>query len=158
MKKVMRILRGVLFGALMLAILVCQFIPFWSGGTPVADQSSLIGITGRQYVHENLIEIIHVASGGFAYQDISTSVLLTVCFAAVGIFAAIKNSSGVFKFIVGAVVSGCGIYLWLKVPAYTLGSVGNIIFVFDLLLAVLSVYELVSYILESVAHAKEKKN
>lgn len=150
MKKYGALIRNILFAIIVIAILVCQFIPFWRSGEPVADQASLIGMTGRQYKHENMIERMNNAIG-FSYLDISTPVLLTVCFAALAAFCAINQSNAVFKGLVGLVPAIAGIYLWVKVPAYTLGMLGTVIFVLDIVLIISSILEIVMFFVNKPA-------
>ena len=84
-KKISILVCNILCAVLLFMILVGQFVPFWRGPGAVADQSSLIGITGRQYKHWDLIEHINVTSGGFTYHDISTQVLVIIVACAFGL-------------------------------------------------------------------------
>lgn len=157
MKKSNMIIRSIIYGVLILAIFVCQFVPFWRTGAPIMDQSSLIGMTGRQYNHENMIEDLNAITNGFSYLDISTPVLLTIVFAACGVLAAIKGANGIWKAIFALVPAGCGIYLWLKVPAYTLGMVGHVIFALDILMILCCIFELVMFFVELKASKSEEQ-
>ncbi len=156
MKKIGVILRNAVYILLLLTILVCQLVPFWSVANAETTSASLLGVTGRQYVHGDLIEKLDEIAGGFAYQDISTAVLVTVVLSAFGIFLGLKNSNGLLKGLLGLIVAAAGSYLWLTVPAYTLGSLGTFIFAMDIVLAVDSVYEIAAYIVKKVAQRKEE--
>lgn len=157
MKKYGALIRNIIFAILVIAILVCQFVPFWRSGEPVADQASLIGMTGRQYKHEKMIERMDQGiPGGFSYLDISTPVLLTIAFSALAALCALKNSNAIFKGLVGFVPAIAGIYLSLKVPAYTQGQLGTAIFVLDILLIVVAIFDIVMYIVNKIAESKNK--
>lgn len=154
MKKIGVILRNAVYALLLLTILVCQFVPFWSVANAETTSASLLGVTGRQYVHGDLIEKLDEIAGGFAYQDISTAVLVTVVLSAFGVFLGLKNSNGLLKGLVGLIVAAAGAYLWLAVPAYTLGTLGTFIFAMDIALAVDAVFEIVAFISQKVSSRK----
>lgn len=125
LKKYGIVLCNVICILLMLAILVGQFIPFWN---TVEDQASLMGATGRQYVHEGLYESLDAVSGGFRYQDISTQVLVITIVCALGIMLSIKNLGRARNGIWGLVVAFFGVHIWVTVPAFTLGILGKVFF------------------------------
>lgn len=156
MKKFGVIFRNAVYILLLLAILVCQLIPFWTVPAAETTSASLLGVTGRQYVHGDLIEKLDEIAGGFAYQDISTPVLLTVVLSAFGIILGLKSSNGLLKGLLGLAVAAAGCYLWMTVPAYTLGILGTVIFVLDIVLAVDAVIEIVAYFVEKVVQRKQK--
>lgn len=158
MKKIGVILRNAVYILLLLAILVCQLIPFWTVPEAETVSASLLGVTGRQYVHDDLIEKLDTIAGGFSYQDISTPVLLTVVLSAFGIILGLKNSNGLLKGLLGLIVAAAGGYLWLAVPAYTLGSLGTVIFALDIVLALDSIYEIASCIMKKMAQRREEKS
>lgn len=157
MKKFGVILRNAVYILLLLAILVCQLIPFWTVPAAETTSASLLGVTGRQYVHGDLIEKLDEIAGGFTYQDISTPVLLTVVLSAFGILLGLKNSNGLLKGLLGLIVAAAGAYLWLAVPAYTLGVLGTVIFVLDIVLAVDAVAEIIAFLYRKPQDAGKKQ-
>ncbi len=150
---------NIVCGLLLLALVICQFVPFWVIEGENADSGSLIGVTGRQYEHVELIEHLDMVTEGFAYQDISTQVLLTIVLGFVAALLCLKNSHGWFRILLAAIVGLAGVSLWLLVPAYTLGMMGTVLFVLDLLVLVVAVVMLVFFFMErkEIAMAEKEK-
>ena len=120
------IILNVIFGVLMLAVLICQFLPFW---TTAGVTASLLDVSARQYYERlPLLEAMEENLNGFTYHDVNTQVLLTIVFSALGALMAFMSKNGYLKIAAAAVVFGMGLWLWIGVPAYTLGIMGHIIF------------------------------
>ena len=155
---------NIICALLLVCLVASQFIPFWGvtlpdqeTGEPVMTKASLMGVTGRQYVHEDLIERLNViteAEGGFSYTYISTQVLLTVCLGAFAAFLCIRNSHGWFRAVLTLVAAGASASLWILVPAYTLGIVGHILFGLSIALFLMGLVLVYLYIQQK----REEKN
>ncbi len=142
---------------LMLCLVAGQFVPFWEVTGEVADSGSLLGVTGRQYVHEDLVEKISEIAGGFAYQDISTQVLLTICLGAFAIFLCAKNSNGWFRILLTLVSAGASASLWFMVPAYKLGILGHILFGISLALLVVALAMIYLFVQGKLIEKRERE-
>lgn len=152
---------------LMVCLVAAQFIPFWGVYLPNAETgelemstASLLGVTGRQYVHEDLIESLNViteANGGFSHMDISTQVLLTICLGAFAIFLCVKNSHGWLRAVLTLVAAGAGASLWLLVPAYTLGLIGHILFGLSIALLIMGLILLIQFAREKLIDKHERE-
>ena len=154
------LLSNIVCAVILLALVICQLVPFWVTFGENADSASLLGVTGRQYAHEELIADLDVIAGGFSYQDISTQVLLTVALGAFGVILCAKNSRGWLRIAMALVVSIAGMTLWLFVPAYTLGMMGHVLFALDILLLFVAIAMIVLYVFDKIEQskiAKEKK-
>lgn len=132
---------------LLIAIVVGQFVPFWTVTTSEGeDSASLIGMTGRQYNHEEMIEILDEKVDGFSYQNISVQVLITIVVGAFAAYLCLRNSQGIARIVFAFAVALAGISLWLLVPAYTMGMTGHVLFVLDMLLLLVAVILLLQFI------------
>lgn len=154
---------NIICAVLLLFIVVCQFVPFWSITSPVTDQSSLLGVTGRQYVHEALIESLSTTYGGFTHQDIATQVLVSVVVGAFALFQSLKNMQKSGHGLLGVVISLFGLHLWATVPAYNTIALGNLLYYAYVALLFVSFYLVCNYLIaklteEDPEEPEKKKN
>ena len=168
-EKVMKsiLLCNIVAAILLVCLVAGQFIPFWGvelpdqeTGEPVMTTAALLGVTGRQYVFGDLIEKldeITAADGGFAYQQISTQVLLTICLGGFAAFLCIRNSNGWLRAVLAIVAGGASASLWLFVPAYTLGVLGHILFALSIAVLLLSIFMIYLYVQEKMSEKKERE-
>lgn len=151
------LLINIICALLLAGIVACQFIPFWTVLGENADTASLIGVTGRQYVHGDLIEQLGVIADGFTYHDISVQVLLTIVLGVFAVLSCVRNSHGWFRILLVLAVAGAGISLWLTVPAFTLGQLGNVLMLLNVALAVVAILMAVLFVMEKQAEKKERE-
>lgn len=119
-KKTTVSLLGIVSAVLMLALLILQFTPFWSAN---GDAASVQGMTWFPSNHSGLNDYFSSELG--SNYSLNTLVLPTICIlvlAAVGIVMSIIKpraaANGWFTFGCGI----CGIWGYLFMPVYQLGS------------------------------------
>ena len=136
-KNVSALILGIIFAVVMVAVLVCHFLPFWAVDGQTA---SLMDISARQY-GDRLVVINGLADQfeGFSHFDINTQVLLTIVCSAMAAFMAFTGKRGWLTAILGVVCLGFGLWLYLTVPAFAMGKMCYVILGIEAIGAVLGV-------------------
>lgn len=126
--KLSSILINVILGLLMVAVLVCQFLPFW---TVNGQSASLLDVSARQYPQyggaKPVIDGLDEGLGGFSHLDVATQVLLTIVFSAIGGYLAFMGRNCYIKMACAVICVGMGAWLFFTVPAFTLGIMGYVV-------------------------------
>lgn len=127
-KNVKSVVFNTVFAVVMIAVLLCQFLPFWTVGDQTA---SLLDVSARQYDQYGgclpLIEALDDILGGFSYTDINTQVLLTIVCAALAVFMAFAGKNGFMKAACAVLCMGFGLWLYFTVPAFSMGVMGYVV-------------------------------
>ncbi len=127
-KKIGSIIVNVIFGVIMAAVLVCQFLPFW---TVNGQSASLLDVSARQYDQFGgalpVIRGLDKILGGFTHHDVATQVLLTIVFSAIGTLLAFTGQNGFIKLACAVACVGFGAWLFFAVPAFTMGIMGYVV-------------------------------
>ena len=104
-----------------------------------------------------LVEVHAVDSCAFHHTYINTQVLLTIGLGVLAVLLCIKNSHGWLRILLALVAAGASAYLWLTVPAYTLGVVGHVLFGLSVALLVLGVIMAIQFVREKMIEKRERE-
>lgn len=128
---------AVLCAVLMLCLVICHFLPFWS-------DVSIHGMIWFPTDHEAEKAFIQQRVGeDFAVDDLLAMPILSLIFCAVGIVVAFKSESKLWMGIAGALCGGCALLGYLTEPAFRTGNLWGLhllLSVCVLLSAALAIY------------------
>lgn len=122
--------------ALMVVLLVLQFMPFWSID---GEGVSLLGYWGFPDDHSNLTSWLDSTLGGFNINEIVFWIIFVAALCVVGAIICLKNSDKIMALLLPAGTGLLGLLFCICEPSFRLGQVWILHLLLFLLLLVLPI-------------------
>lgn len=121
---------------LMLALVVCHFLPFWNIG---GQDYSVWEYVGFPLDNKDVTKYFEDAIDGFTVNDMALMPSAAILLAAVCVVFVFKSSEEMWLGLFPALVGGLGIHAYLTVAAFQMGNMWILPLVISILMLVVAV-------------------